>query len=134
MVTPQPKAEISKIKVEDLVRNRYLHELIKGALPIADSQCGADQNARNAGHKQHVVRVIAEGPTMAEDSNRSRKNYARYVITSKEIFFNTRATKRAMIRQVPIIWTDEDEDEEGVLYPHEDAFVINATVASKKFD
>lgn len=136
MVTPQPKVENSKIKVEDLVRNHYLNELIKGALPITDSQCGVDQNTRNAGHKQHVVRVIAEGLTMAEDSNRSRKNYARYVITSKVIFFNTPATKRARTRQVPIIWTDEDEDEdeEGVLYPHEDALVIKATVASKNFD
>ena len=30
------------------------------------------------------------------------------------------------------MWTDEDE--EGILYPHEDALVIKATVASKKFD
>ncbi|XP_052288620.1 uncharacterized protein LOC127899311 [Citrus sinensis] len=30
------------------------------------------------------------------------------------------------------MWTDEDE--KGVLYPHEDALVIKATVASKKFD
>ena len=34
--------------------------------------------------------------------------------------------------QVPIIWTDRDE--EGILYPHEDALVIKATTASKKFD
>ena len=30
------------------------------------------------------------------------------------------------------MWTDEDE--EWILYPHEDALVIKATVASKKFD
>lgn len=30
------------------------------------------------------------------------------------------------------MWTDEDE--ERVLYPYEDALVIKATVASKKFD
>ena len=30
------------------------------------------------------------------------------------------------------MWTDEDE--EGILYPHEDALVIKATIASKKFD
>ncbi|XP_052287337.1 uncharacterized protein LOC127898879 [Citrus sinensis] len=30
------------------------------------------------------------------------------------------------------MWTDEDE--EGILYPYEDALVIKATVASKKFD
>ena len=69
---------------------------------------------------------------MAGNSNKSRKNYVRYAMTSKEVFFNTPAAKRARVRQVPIMWTDEDE--EGILYPHEDALVIKATVASKKFD
>ena len=45
---------------------------------------------------------------------------------------NTPVVKRARIRQVPIMWTDEDE--EGILYPHEDALAIKATAASKKFD
>ena len=30
------------------------------------------------------------------------------------------------------MWTDEDE--EGILYPHEDVLVIKATAAGKKFD
>ena len=30
------------------------------------------------------------------------------------------------------MWTYEDK--EGILYPHEDALVIKATAASKKFD
>ncbi|KAH9659682.1 hypothetical protein KPL70_023952 [Citrus sinensis] len=72
------------------------------------------------------------GSTLARDSNRSRKNYARYAMTSKEVFFNTPAAKRARVRQVPIMWTDEDEEE--ILYPHEDALVIKVTVLSKKFD
>lgn len=42
------------------------------------------------------------------------------------------AVKRTKTRHVPIIWTDEDG--EGVLYLHKDAFVIKATVVSKKFD
>ena len=33
---------------------------------------------------------------------------------------------------MPIMWTDEDE--EWILYPHEDVLVIKATVANKKFD
>ena len=35
------------------------------------------------------------------------------------------------MRQVPIMWTDDDE--EGVLYPHKDVLVINASVAGKEF-
>ena len=35
------------------------------------------------------------------------------------------------MRQVLIMWTDDDEN--GVLYPHEDALVIKAIVASKEF-
>lgn len=68
---------------------------------------------------------------LVEDSNRSRMNYARYAMTSKEVFFNTSAAKRVRIRHEPIMWTDGDE--EGVLYPHEDELVIKATVTSKKF-
>lgn len=47
---------------------------------------------------------------MVGDSNRSRKNDAKYVMTSKEVFFNTSAAKPAKARQVPIIWMDEDEE------------------------
>ena len=64
---------------------------------------------------------------MAGDSNRARENYGRYALTSKEVLFNLPATKKAKVRQVPIMWTDDDE--EGILYPHEDALVIKAMVA-----
>lgn len=37
----------------------------------------------------------------------------------------------AKVRQVPIMWTDDDED--GVLYPHEDTLVIKASVEDKEF-
>lgn len=114
------------------MKNRYLDKFINRALPIADLSCRADQNARNAGHEHPIVQVITEGLTMAKDSNRSRKNYARYAMTSKKVFFNIPATKRAKTRHVPIMWMDEDE--KGVLYPHEDALVIKAIIASKKFD
>ena len=121
-----------KTQVEDLVRNRYLDEFIDGTFPMVASTSEGEQRDRNLRREQPAVRVIAGGPTLAGDSNRSRKNYARYAITSKEVFFNTPAAKRARVRQVPIMWTDEDE--EGILYPHEDALVIKATIASKKFD
>ncbi|XP_024041948.1 uncharacterized protein LOC112099077 [Citrus clementina] len=91
-----------------------------------------EQSDRNLRREHPTVRVIVGGPTLAGDSIRSRKNYARYAMTSKEVFFNTPTAKRARVRQVPIMWTDEDE--EGILYPHEDALVIKAIVASKKFD
>ncbi|XP_052291838.1 uncharacterized protein LOC127900684 [Citrus sinensis] len=48
-------------------------------------------------------------------------------MTSKEVLFNLPAGKKAKLRQVPIMWTDDDE--EGILYPHEDALVIKAMVA-----
>ena len=54
-------------------------------------------------HEQPMVRVIVGGLTLAGDSNRLRNNYTRYAMTSKEVFFNTLAAKRAKIRQVPIM-------------------------------
>ncbi|KAH9688200.1 Ribonuclease H [Citrus sinensis] len=121
-----------KTQVEDLVRNRYLDEFIDGTFPMEATTGEGEQGGRNLRREQPAVRMIAGGPTLAGDSNRSRKNYARYAMTSKEVLFSTPAAKRARVRQVPIMWTDEDE--EGILYPHEDALVIKATVASKEFD
>lgn len=54
-----------------------------------------------------------------------------YALTNKEVFFNLPAAKRVRVRQVLIMWTDDDE--ECVLYPHEDALVIKASVAGKEF-
>lgn len=68
---------------------------------------------------------------MAGDSNRVRKNYERYALASKEVFFNLHTSKIARVRQVPIMCMNDDE--EGVLYPHEDALVIKASVAGKEF-
>lgn len=79
-----------------------------------------------------MIRVIAGGPTLAGDSNRSRKNYSRYAMTSREVQFNVPAAKQAKTKQVPIIWTDDEE--EGVLYLYEDALVISANFVGKKFE
>ena len=46
--------------------------------------------------------------------------------------FNVLTAKRAKTRQVPIMWTDDDE--ERILYPYKDALVISADVVSKRFD
>lgn len=92
------------------MRNRYLDEFIDRAISIVSSSCGAEQGTRNAGHKQPIVRVIVEGPTLAGDSNRSRKNYARYATTSKKLFFNTPTAKRTRTKHVLIMWMDEDEE------------------------
>ena len=78
--------------------NRYLDEFIDGTFPMAASTCEGKQSDRNLSHEQPIVRVIAGGPTLAGDSNRSRKNYARYAMTSKEVLLNTPAAKRARVR------------------------------------
>ena len=75
--------------------------------------------------------MITGGPILAVDSNSARKNYGQYALTSKDVFFNLPAAKKAKVRQVPIMWTDHVEY--GVLYPYEDALVIKATVAGKEF-
>ena len=98
-----------KTQIENLVRNRYMDEFIDGTFPMVASSYEGKQNDRNVSREQPIVRVIAKSPTLAGDSNKSRKNYARYAMTSKEVFFNTPAAKRARIGQVPIMWTDEDE-------------------------
>ena len=120
-----------KTQVEDLVRNRYLDEYVDEVFPILESQSTKrNGDERNIEREQPVIRVITRGPTLAGDSNKARKNYGRYAMTSKEVLFNLPTAKRAKVRQVPIMWTDDDE--EGVLYPHEDALVIKTMVAGKE--
>ncbi|XP_024041512.1 uncharacterized protein LOC112098939 [Citrus clementina] len=118
-----------KIQVKDLVRNRYLDEYVDGVTPVLELQYTRDEGVeRSLEREQPTIRVIVGGPTLVGDSNRARKNYERYAMTNKEVFFNLPAAKRAKVRQVPIMWTDNDE--EGISYPHEDALVIKAMVSS----
>ena len=65
------------------MRNRYLDEFIDGTFPMVTSTSEGEQSDRNLRREQPAVRVIAGGPTLAGDSNRSIKNYARYAMTSK---------------------------------------------------
>ncbi|XP_052297148.1 uncharacterized protein LOC127902324 [Citrus sinensis] len=117
-----------KIQVEDLVRNRYLDEYVDGVSPVIESEYIRDEGVeRSLEREQPTIRVIAGGPTLAGDSNRARKNYGRYAMAGKEVLLNLPAAKRAKVRQVPIMWTEDDE--EGILYPQEDALVIKAKVA-----
>ena len=121
-----------KNQVDDLVRNRYLDEYVDGAFHVIESQYMLrDGVERNLEREQPTIQVIVGGPTLAGDSNKARKNYGRYALVSKYVFFNLPTAKRAKIRQVPIMWTDDDE--ECVLYPHEDALMIKAMVAGKEF-
>lgn len=53
-------------------------------------------------------------------------------MTNKVVMFNIPATKYVKTWQVPIMWTDDDE--EGILYPYEDALVISTDITSKRCD
>ena len=76
--------------------------------------------------------MIAGRPTLAGGSNRAQKNYKRHAMISREVLFNLPTMKKVKVRQVSIMWTDDDE--EGILYPHKDALVIRANVACKEFN
>ena len=99
-----------KNQIKNLVRNQYLDEFVDGAFPVMDSQYTLEARIEmDMEREQPFIRVIAGGPTLAGDSNRARKNYGRYALTCKDVFFNLLAAKRAKVRQVPIMWTDDDE-------------------------
>lgn len=115
------------------MRNRYLDEYINGPFPVADSQYTMGVgDTKDVDCEHSTVRVITGGLTLVGDSNRARKNYWRYAMNTREVLFNLSAIKRAKVRQVPIMWTDDDE--EGILYPHKDALVIKANVARREFN
>lgn len=86
-----------------MVRNWHLDDFIVGTHPIVDTQHGVEESAGEMVGKQPVVKVIAGGPTLAENSNRARKNYSRYEMSSRDVLFNLPIAKRAKTRQVPIM-------------------------------
>lgn len=97
---------------------------------MADHQCIKDEQVRVMDQERPIVQVTTRGPMMAVDPNRARKNYSKYASTSREVLFNMLAVKIAKTRQVLIMWTEEDEEE--ILYPHEDALIIKANVANRE--
>lgn len=92
-----------KNQVKDLVRNQYLDNFIKGSHRVADLQHRPEEHAKDVRHEQPTVRIIARGPTLAGDSNMSRKSYSRYGMTNRDVLFNVLAAKQEKTRQVPII-------------------------------
>ena len=114
------------------MRNQYLDEYVDGVSRIIESQYTLDDGVeRSLECEQPTIQVIAGGPTLAGDSNRARKNYGRYALTKKEVLFNLPTVNRAKVRQVLIMWRYNDE--EGVLFPHENALVITAMMRGKEF-
>ena len=61
--------------------------------------------------------MITGGPTLAGDSNRSRRNYSRYSLKSYEVNFNVPVPKKQWVQKVSIMFTEKNK--EAVAYPHE---------------
>ena len=78
--------------------------------------------------------MIMGGPTLAGDSNNSRRNYNRYSLKSYKVNFNVSAPKKQRVQRVLIMFTDEDEDEETIAYPHENALVVKVTLAGQELN
>lgn len=83
-----------KYQVEDLVGNRYLDEFIDRGHSAMDRQHIGDDQISMMDHEWPIVRVIAEGLTMAGDSNRAKKNYSIYASASWEVLFNMLVVKK----------------------------------------
>lgn len=69
---------------------------------------------------------------LAGDSNRAKKSYNKYALTSRVVLFNMSVVKRAKIRQVHIMRIEDNK--EGISYSHEDALVIKAGAMDKEIN
>ncbi|XP_024041852.1 uncharacterized protein LOC127898847 [Citrus sinensis] len=111
-----------KEQIEWLVQNQYLKEYV-------DDQ---ERGRRRGDIIDNVAMMIMGGPTLAGDSNRSRRNYSRYSLKSFEVNFNVPAPKKQRVQRVPIMFTDEDE--EAVAHPHEDALIVKVVLAGQELN
>ena len=99
------------------MQNQYLKKYV-------DDQ---GRGGRRGDIKDNVAIMIIGGPTLAGDSNCSRRNYSTYSLKSYEVNFNVPAPKKQWVQRVPIVFTDEDE--ETVEHPYDDALVVKVALA-----
>ncbi|KAH0969501.1 hypothetical protein GBA52_022001 [Prunus armeniaca] len=82
----------------------------------------------NGNRQINMISTISRGPTLAGSSNRSVKQYVRAAhypqVFSIEINWHHKAPK---IGWEPITFCEEEE--EGILYPHDDPMIISAEIA-----
>ncbi|KAH9802499.1 Integrase catalytic domain-containing protein [Citrus sinensis] len=113
-----------KKHIEWLVQNQYLKEYVDDQKRVG----------RRGDIRDNVTMVIMGGPTLAGDSNRSRRNYKRYSLKSFEVNFNVSAPKKQWVQKLSIMFTDEDEEEEVVVHPYEDVLVVKVVLAGQELN
>ncbi|XP_021822805.1 uncharacterized protein LOC110764199 [Prunus avium] len=85
----------------------------------------------NANRQINMISTISGGPTLAGASNRSMKQYVRAAQYPQVLGIeSSRHTKMPKVRWEPITFSEEEE--EGIIYPHDDPMIIRAEIA--KFD
>ncbi|CAL9000916.1 unnamed protein product [Prunus brigantina] len=84
--------------------------------------------APNANRQINMISTISGGPTLAGPSNRSMKQYVR-AAHYPQVFGteSDRHRKFAKVGWEPITFSEEEE--EGIIYPHDDPMIIRAEIA-----
>ena len=77
-----------------------------------------------------MVRTIIGRPS-TRDTNRARKGYARQAVAPHQVNNVNHRAKIPRLSEEPITFTEEEEDQ-GLIYPHKDAIVVNLKIASQK--
>ncbi|XP_021813076.1 uncharacterized protein LOC110756013 [Prunus avium] len=82
----------------------------------------------NANRQINMISTISGGPTLAGASNRSRKQYVRAAQYPQVLGIESnRHTKMPKVCWEPITFSEEEE--EGILFPHDDPMIIRAEIA-----
>ncbi|XP_021833951.1 uncharacterized protein LOC110773736 [Prunus avium] len=77
----------------------------------------------NANRQINMISTISGGPTLAGASNRSMKQYVRAAQYPQVLGIeSSRHAKMPKVRWEPITFSEEEE--EGIIYPHEDPMII----------
>ncbi|XP_021817131.1 uncharacterized protein LOC110759386 [Prunus avium] len=83
----------------------------------------------NANRQINMISMISGGPTLAGGSNRSRKQYVRVAQYPQVLGIEgSRHAKMLKVRWEPITFSEEEE--EGIIYPHDDPMIIRAEIAA----
>ncbi|CAL8080855.1 unnamed protein product [Prunus armeniaca] len=84
--------------------------------------------APNVNRQINMINTISGGPTLAGPSNRSAKQYVR-AAHCPQVFgiAEDRCRKLSKVGWEPITFSEEEE--EGIIYPHDDPMIIRAEIA-----
>ncbi|XP_058070992.1 uncharacterized protein LOC131220032 [Magnolia sinica] len=120
-----PSCMKTEAEIVTLIRKGHLCQCIK-----EEKQAQKDEQLTRVTNDVTEIWTIYEGPSGGGDSNQSRKAHARSIDPKHYIHLADRSSKELRMSPCSLTFTEDDAHE--IQHPHDDALVVNMTIANCK--